>query len=107
MELIAVVFPAAIMYNHNKMTNVSVKVVYQWLEPRPQKMTRQLCIKGRNMTVWHLVYHIVIGSRSPEEVAQDLDLPLEAVQEALSYYHENKDMIDAETEQTARDLGLR
>ncbi len=87
---------------------VSVETPYKWLEPKPyKKFTKQLGIKGRNMTVWNLVAEIVVSERTPEEVAEDYRLPLEAVQEALDYYYTNKEWIDTEVEETARRLGLR
>ena len=80
----------------------------RWLEPKPnKKSTRQLGIKGRNMTVWNLVADIVVSDMTPEEVADDRDLPLEAVQEALEYYATNKAWIDAEVDETGRRLGLK
>ena len=86
---------------------MSTETTYQWLEPKPYKRTRQLGIKGRNMTVWNLAAEVVVSDRSPEEVARDFQLPLEAVQEALDYYYANKEWIDGEVEATARRLGLR
>jgi uncharacterized protein (DUF433 family) len=83
---------------------------YQWLEPKPyKKFTKQLGIKGRNMIVWNLVADIVVSGKTPEWVAQDRDLPREAVQEALDYYDDNKEWIDAEVAETGRrlrELGL-
>jgi uncharacterized protein (DUF433 family) len=82
--------------------------MYQWLEPKPyKKHTRQLGIKGRNMTVWNLVAEVVVSDRTPEEVATDFRLPLEAVQEALSYYFADRDWIDAEVEEEGRRFGLK
>lgn len=80
---------------------------YRFLEPKPYKQTRQLGIVGRNMTVWNLVSPIVHERQSPEETAADVDLPLEAVYEALDYYHRNRAMIDAELDEIAREFGLR
>ena len=87
---------------------MSTEPTYQWLEPKPyKKHTRQLGIKGRNMIVWNLVGEILMNERTPEEVARDYHLPLEAVNEALEYYYANKEWIDAEVEEGARRLGLR
>ncbi len=87
---------------------MSTTTTYQWLEPKPyKKHTKQLGIKGRNMTVWNLVADIVVSGKAPEYVAQDFDLPLEAVQEALDYYCTNKEWIDAEVDETGRQLGLK
>lgn len=83
------------------------ETTYQWLEPKPYKRTRQLGIKGRNMTVWNLVAEVVVSERTPEEVAADFRLPLQAVQEALDYYDANKEWIQEEVDATAWRLGLR
>ena len=87
---------------------MSAETTYQWLEPKPyKKFTKQLGIKGRNMLVWHLVADIVVRDRSIEYVAQNYRLPAEAVQEALDYYYANKEWIDAEVDEEARECGLR
>jgi uncharacterized protein (DUF433 family) len=84
------------------------KTTYQWLEPKPYKrFTRQLGIRGRNMTVWNLVADVVVSGRTPQEVADDYRLPLEAVNEALEYYQANKKWIDAEIDEEGRQLGLK
>jgi uncharacterized protein (DUF433 family) len=81
---------------------------YQWLEPKPyKKFTKQLGIKGRNMIVWNLVSGIVVRGETAESVAEDYRLPVEAVREALDYYLANKEWIDAEVEDEARESGLR
>jgi uncharacterized protein (DUF433 family) len=49
----------------------------------------------------------VVRDETPEYVAQNYDLPVEAVREALDYYYANKEWIDAETEEIAREFGLR
>jgi uncharacterized protein (DUF433 family) len=87
---------------------MSTQTTYQWLEPKPyKKHTRQLGIKGRNMIVWNLVAEIVVRDTPPEEIARRFRMPLEAVQEALDYYHANKDWIDAEVDEEGRRLGLK
>lgn len=84
------------------------ETTYEWLEPKPYKLlTRQLGIKGRNMIVWNIVAEIVVSERTPQEVADDYRLPIEAVNEALDYYFANKEWIDAEVEDQARRFGLR
>ena len=87
---------------------MSTQTTYKWLEPKPyKKSTRQLGIKGRNMIVWNLVADIVVQGEPVEEVAKDFRLPVEAVQEALSYYNENRTWIDAENDAIGRRLGLK
>jgi uncharacterized protein (DUF433 family) len=88
--------------------SMSVKTTYQWLEPKPyKKFTKQLGIKGRNMTVWNLVADIVVSEVTPEEMARRFRLPIEAVQEALQYYCDNKEWIDMEVDEEGRRLGLK
>jgi uncharacterized protein (DUF433 family) len=79
---------------------------YRYLEPKPYKQTKQLGIKGRNMTVWNLVATMRTEGFTIEETADDFRLPVEAVIEALDYYYKNKAMIEAENEQIGRELGL-
>ena len=88
--------------------STATTTTYQWLEPKPYKrFTKQLGIKGRNMIVWNLVSRIVVRGRSPEYMAEQYDLPLEAVLEALDYYYANKEWIDAENDEIGRELGLK
>jgi uncharacterized protein (DUF433 family) len=81
--------------------------IYRFLEPKPYKQTCQLGIVGRNMTVWNLVSSIVLERDTPEEVAEDYDLPLETVHEALDYYHRHRTAIDAEIDEIGREFGLK
>jgi uncharacterized protein (DUF433 family) len=87
---------------------MSTETTYEWLEPKPyKKSTKQLGIKGRNMTVWNLVADVVVSGVTPEEIANDYRLPVEAVREALDYYYANKEWIDAEIEEVGRRLRLK
>ena len=87
---------------------MSTDTTYQWLEPKPYKLfTKQLGIKGRDMIVWNLVADVVVSGKTPEYVANDYRLPLEAIQEALEYYYANKDWIDAKVDEEGRELGLK
>jgi uncharacterized protein (DUF433 family) len=46
-----------------------------------------LCIKGRRIWAWTLYCETMneTESRTPEQLAEDFELPLEAVQEAIEY----------------------
>jgi len=60
---------------------------YKYLAPDPDSSYRQLRINGRRILA-RTLYSLTIGDEgrmSPEEVARDYDLPLEAVQEAIAY----------------------
>jgi len=81
---------------------MSRKITYRYLEERPHPWRKQLWIQGRNMTVWHLVESMLTNHENPEEAAENHDLPLAAVAEALLYCVENWDIIQAEREKEWR-----
>jgi uncharacterized protein (DUF433 family) len=72
---------------------------YQYLIPRPEKGRKQLYLKGRNMTVGQLVYKMRANRLSAEQAAEDMDLPVEQVMEALAYYQIHRELIESETEE--------
>lgn len=73
-----------------------IKTSYKYLVSRPHPWRKQLFIKGRNMTVGHLIYSIRTNNFSQEEAARDFDLPLAAIKEALQYYALNRELIEIE-----------
>jgi uncharacterized protein (DUF433 family) len=83
---------------------MSVKVAYHYLEARPHRWRTQLRIKGRNMTVWHLIGARRAAGYTKEQTAENYDLPLEAVEEAIEYYQEHRALIEAEVEEEGRRL---
>jgi uncharacterized protein (DUF433 family) len=76
---------------------MATQVQYQYLEPRPRSHYRQLWVKGRHIRA-EVLYRCTVGTepRTPEEVAQDYGLPLEAVQEAIAYAIRNEKLLAAE-----------
>lgn len=72
---------------------------YQYLIPRPEKGRKQLYLKGRNMTVGQLVYKMRANELSAEQAAEDMDLPVDQVMEALAYYHTHRVLIESEMEE--------
>ena len=76
---------------------------YQYLVVRPHPWRRQLCLKGRNITVGQLISTIQANCLTPKEAADDLELPVEQIKEALTYYELHRDLIEAEAwEEIAR-----
>jgi uncharacterized protein (DUF433 family) len=57
------------------------------LERRPGSSYQQLCIKGKRIWAWTLYCEFMNEKepRTPEQLAADFDIPLEAVQEAIEY----------------------
>lgn len=83
---------------------------YQHLEPRPGSNSRQFFLKGRRIRA-AVVDEVVHGPdpRTPEEFAEDYQIPLEVVLEALDYAARNRTLIQQERDrETAhlRALGL-
>lgn len=64
---------------------------YQYLEARPGSSIRQPFVKGRN--IWaEVLYRATIGEdpRTPEQMAEDFDVPLGAVLEAIDFCVKNE-----------------
>jgi uncharacterized protein (DUF433 family) len=67
---------------------------YKHLEARPGSNYRQLFVKGRRIRA-EVLYRQTIGlePRTPEEVAQDYNLPLDVVLEAVHYCQHNEPVL--------------
>ncbi len=81
-----------------------LKTEYKHLEARPHPWRKQLCLKERNMTVGQLIADARANNMTPEKVAKDRGLPLEAVLEAYDYYEKNEELIQAEFDEEKRRL---
>jgi uncharacterized protein (DUF433 family) len=66
------------------------------LAPRPDSWRRQYYLKDRNMTVRQLVGRMRANNWSVEQAASELNLPEEAIQEAVDYYDRNQELINLE-----------
>jgi uncharacterized protein (DUF433 family) len=72
---------------------MDIQTQYRYLIERPDKGVQELYIRGtgiRASTIWHDRY---ISQMHPRAIAQDRDLPAEAVYEALAYCQEHWDVI--------------
>lgn len=63
----------------------TTEVKYQHLAPNPKSAYRQLFIKGRRIRAWVLYCQHVAQDQTAEAIAEDYDLPVEAVREAIAY----------------------
>ena len=71
--------------------------VYKFLQPkRGGSNYRQLFVNGRIRA--EVLYRETVGTEplTPEEVAREYNVPLEAVQEAIDYCVKNKELLDEE-----------
>jgi uncharacterized protein (DUF433 family) len=60
---------------------------WKYLERRPGSSYQQLCIKGKRIWAWTLYCETMNAKepRTPEQLAADFEVPLEAVHEAIAY----------------------
>jgi uncharacterized protein (DUF433 family) len=81
---------------------------YQHLEPRPGSNYRQWFLKARRIRA-AVVHEAIHGPdpRTPEEFAEDFQVPLEAVLEALDYAARNLPLIERERDEEAARLRAR
>ena len=78
---------------------------YQHLEPRPGSNYRQLYLKGRRIRA-AVVYEAIHGpdAYTSEEFAENHQVPLEAVHEALDDVAKNMPLIEQERDEEAARL---
>lgn len=77
---------------------------YKYLERHVPSRFQQLFVKGKKYTA-ERIFRETVGedARTPEELAHDFELPLEAIQEAIQYCLENEELLLRErAEQLAR-----
>jgi uncharacterized protein (DUF433 family) len=82
--------------------------VYQHLEYRPGSNYREMFLKGRRIRA-SVVDGWIHGPEpmTPEEFAQDFQVPLEAVYEALDYVARNRELIRQQRDREAADIRAR
>lgn len=87
---------------------MSIQVQYEFLEPRPRSNYKQLWVKGRHIRA-EVLYRYTVGPEpeSPEQIANEYDLPVGAVLEAIDYCTRNRDLLATERSQEAADLQAR
>src|SRR5262249_50712899 len=72
--------------------------VREWthLVRRKHPWRQQLYVKGRNVTVGQLLSTVKANGLTPEQAAEELDLPLGAIVEALAYAEQNRELLEFE-----------
>jgi hypothetical protein len=75
-------------------------IVYHYLAPREGSRYRRYFLKGRNLRA-ETLYRATIGPEplTPEEVAADYNVPVEAVREALDYCLHHAELLQREREE--------
>ena len=80
---------------------------YKHLMPKKCSSYRQLYVGGRIRA--EVIYRETVGTEplTPEEVAREYSIPVEAVLEAIDYCIRNKDLLDAERASEAASIKAR
>src|SRR5262249_52262380 len=75
---------------------MSRQVEYRFLKPKPGSNYRQLFVNGRIRA--EVLYRETVGSEplTPEHVAREYGLPVEAVAEAIDYCEHNQELLAEE-----------
>ena len=84
-------------------TAMSDQIHYKHLRPKRGSSYRQLYVGGRIRA--EVIYSETVGLEplTPEQVAAEYNIPVEAVHEAIDYCVRTKELLDAErAEETAR-----
>jgi uncharacterized protein (DUF433 family) len=67
----------------------TVNTQWKYLAPNPKSAYHQLFIKGRRIRAWVIYCDHVAQDMTPEQIAEDRDLPVEAVRECIAYCASN------------------
>ena len=87
---------------------MAVQITYQFLEPRSGSNYRQWFLKGRKIRA-ELLSRATMGPepRTPEEIAHDYSVSVEAVHEAIHYCLHNEALLRQEREDVLSDIQAR
>jgi uncharacterized protein (DUF433 family) len=87
---------------------MSEETQYKYLGPWRGSNYRQFFYKDRKIRA-ETLYRETVGlePRTPEEVAQDFDVPVEAVYEAIHYCTHNEDLLRQERERELENIRKR
>ena len=77
---------------------------WQYLESRPHPWRKQLYIKGRKLKAFTVWSDMIVNELTPEEVAENKELPLAAVYEAIEYCQSNQGLLKREAQEERRRL---
>lgn len=75
------------------------KTQWQYLEKRPHHWREQLYIKGRKLTAFGLWMDMMVNEMTPDEAADNWDLPLEAVREIIEYCQTHLPLLKREAQE--------
>lgn len=71
---------------------------WQYLEQRPSSWRQQLFVKGRKLRAYTVWSDMLVNKDTKEEVADNWDLPLAAVEEIIRYCQSHRELLKQEAE---------
>lgn len=86
------------------MNTTQLTTEWQYLERRSQSWRQQLYFKGRKLTAFAVCMDMMVNGETPQEAADNWDLPLAAVQEAITYCETHHELLKQEAEIERRSL---
>jgi uncharacterized protein (DUF433 family) len=72
---------------------------WNYLVARPHAWRRQLFVKGRRLRAFTVWSDMLTNNMSPEEAAENWDLPQEAITEIVRYCESHKELLSMEAEE--------
>ncbi|MGH2413354.1 MAG: hypothetical protein ACRDEA_06625 [Microcystaceae cyanobacterium] len=80
---------------------------WQYLESRPHPWRQQLYLTGRKLPAFAVWMDMIVNGETPEEAADNWDLPLAAVREAIEYCETHQELLKQEALEERRYLEER
>ena len=80
---------------------------WQYLVSRPHAWRKQLYIKGRKLLASTIWQDMLVNQMSPEQVAENWDLPLSAIYEALQYCESHQELLKLEADEERYRLEMK
>ncbi|MCL5103772.1 MAG: hypothetical protein M1133_06615 [Armatimonadetes bacterium] len=77
---------------------------WKYLIRRPNTWRRQLFVKGRKLLASDVWSDMIANNMTRQEIAEDWDLPLEAIDELIAYCEQNRALIAMEADEERRGL---
>jgi uncharacterized protein (DUF433 family) len=72
---------------------------WQYLEKRPHPWRQQLYFKGKRLKAFDVWMDMMVNKETPSQAAENWDLPLDAVMEAIEYCQTHHSLLKKEAEQ--------
>ena len=77
---------------------------WRYLEKNPDSWRKQFFIKGRNIKASTIWLDMLLKGFTPEELADDRNLPIETIKEAIQYCQENQELLEQEALEECTEL---